>query len=137
MTNWIKNQIPSGCPDQLRPSQLAWLGDAVWEMHQRLKHCDRPARSKDLHSYVVEEVKAAAQAKALSVLEPHLSEIEKEYVRRGRNSAGRGPRKGEAVIYAKATGFETIIGWLFLKNPTRLSQLLERLEETVKKPLNN
>ncbi|MDG2215512.1 MAG: ribonuclease III, partial [Synechococcus sp. cluster2_bin.235] len=28
------------------------------------------------------------------------------------------------------TGFETMIGWLFLQNPARLAQLLDRLEKT-------
>ena len=78
---------------------------------------------------VVSEVKATAQAEALERLEPGLLELEKDLVRRGRNRAGRGPRKGDAAIYAKATGFETMIGWLFLNNPSRLADLLDRLEE--------
>ena len=109
---------------------MAWLGDAVWEMHQRLRHCKKPGRSKDLHVAVVAEVKAEAQSFALLSLEPHLSSIEKDLVRRGRNKSGRGRRKGDAAVYGRATGFETMIGWLFLKNPSRLAQLLDRLEES-------
>ena len=109
--------------------QLAWLGDAVWEMHQRLRHCQKAGRSKDLHESVVSEVKASAQAASLESLEPHLSLMEKDLARRARNKVGRGPRNVEAGIYAKATGFETIIGWLFLHNPARLAELLEQLEE--------
>ena len=130
MTDWIRVQIPSGQPDELGPLQLAWVGDAVWEMHQRLRRCHKPGRSKDLHIAVVAEVKAAAQAKALLELDPYLSFLEKDLVRRARNKAGRGPRNCNAAIYAKATGFETMIGWLFLKNPQRLAQLLDRLDET-------
>ena len=110
--------------------QLAWLGDAVWEMHQRLRHCKKPARSKDLHTSVVAEVKAEAQSQALSLLEQYLSDSEKELVRKGRNRAGRGPRKGKAATYARATGFETMVGWLFLKKPLRLAELLDLLEES-------
>ena len=130
MTNWIRVQSPSGSPDELGPMQLAWLGDSVWETHQRLKHCHKPGRSKDLHMAVVSEVKASAQVKALDYLDPYLSVLEKNLVRKGRNKAGRGPRKGDATIYGKATGFETMVGWLFLKNPSRLAQLLDRLEES-------
>ncbi len=130
MTDWIRAQVPSGLPDELGPLQLAWLGDAVWEMHQRLRRCYKPGRSRDLHVAVVEEVKAESQAKALVELDPYLSIVEKDLVRRGRNKAGRGPRKGDAAIYAKATGFETMIGWLFLKNPQRLARLLDQLEKT-------
>ena len=130
MTEWIRVQHSSGSPDELGPLQLAWLGDAVWEMHQRLRHCKKPGRSKDLHVAVVSEVKAEAQSSALLFLEPHLSLSEKDLVRRGRNKSGRGRRKGDAAVYGRATGFETMIGWLFLKNPSRLAQLLDRLEES-------
>ena len=130
MTNWISVQKSLDIADDLRPSQLAWLGDAVWEMHQRLRYCKKPGRSKDLHLAVVSEVKAAAQADALACLETHLSAAEKNLVRRGRNSARKGSRNVDPSIYAKATGFETMIGWLFLKNPSRLAQLLDRLEES-------
>ena len=110
--------------------QLAWLGDAVWELHQRLRHCRQPGRSDDLHRAVVAEVRADAQAIALQRLEPWLEEAEKALVRRGRNRAGRGPRSADAATYGQATGFETMVGWLFLHNPDRLAQLLDQLEST-------
>jgi len=109
---------------------LAWLGDAVWELHQRLRRCRQPGRSADLHRAVVAEVRAEAQAAALARLEPLLRDGERDLVRRGRNRAGRGPRRGEAVIYGQATGFETMVGWLFLQDPRRLAELLDHLEET-------
>ncbi len=111
------------------PLQLAWLGDAVWELHQRLRNCRQPGRSNDLHRAVVSEVKAAAQAEALCRLEPYLSDFEKDLVRKGRNKAGRGPRPREAATYGQATGFETMVGWLFLENPSRLADLFDHLEE--------
>ena len=129
MTNWIRNLEPSGCPDDLGPLQLAWIGDSVWELHQRLRFCDAPAKTKDLHLSVVSQVKAEAQASALEKIENYLTDIEKNYVRKGRNRVGRGFRKVNIAIYGKATGFETLIGWLFLKNPNRLAQLLDRLEK--------
>ncbi len=130
MTDWIRSQKPSGSPEDLGPLQLAWLGDAIWEMHQRLRLCKKPGRSKDLHLAVVAEVKACAQAEALLLLDPFLTEIEKEYARRGRNRSTRGPRKIEPATYAMATGFETMVGWLFLKNPLRLAELFEILQNS-------
>ena len=114
----------------LGPLQLAWLGDAVWELHQRLRRCRHPGRSADLHRAVVAEVCADAQASALDWLEQRglLREEELEQVRKGRNRAGRGPRRGESGTYGRATGFETMVGWLFLRNPSRLAQLLDQLE---------
>ena len=115
----------------LGPLQLAWLGDAVWELHQRLRRCRQPGRSADLHRAVVAEVRADAQSAALAWLEQEelLSAEELELVRKGRNRAGRGPRRGEAGTYGRATGFETMVGWLFLRNPSRLAELLARLED--------
>ncbi len=129
MTDWIRLLQPSGCPDKLGPLQLAWLGDAVWEMYQRLRLCQKPAKAKDLHGLVVAQVKAEAQAKALGKIQIHLTDEERNFVRRGRNRVGRGTRKVNLAIYGKATGFETLIGWLFLKNPMRLAQLLDLLEQ--------
>ncbi len=129
MTDWIRLLKPSGSPDELGPLQLAWLGDAVWEMHHRLRLCDKPAKAKDLHISVVSLVKAEAQALALDNIEIHLTDLERKFVKRGRNRVGRGSRKVDLAIYAKATGFETLIGWLFLKDPTRLAQLFDRLAQ--------
>ncbi len=128
-TGWLKRlqaQPPSG---ELGPLQLAWLGDAVWELHQRLQRCRRPARSQTVHQEVVQEVRADAQARALASLGTVLSEAERDLVRRGRNRAGRGPRRGDAAAYGQATGFEALLGWLFLHNPPRLVELLDHLKE--------
>jgi ribonuclease III family protein len=129
-SRWLAEVTPHAPTGELGTLQLAWLGDAVWELHQRLRHCRQPARSRDLHRAVVSEVRAEAQARALLMLEPLLLEGEREQVRRGRNRAGRGPRPAEAGRYGQATGFETMLGWLFLRNPRRLAELLDHLEET-------
>ncbi|MBD2423285.1 ribonuclease III domain-containing protein [Cyanobium sp. FACHB-13342] len=122
----LPTQLPSG---ELGPVQLAWLGDAVWELHQRLQRCRRPARSQTLHQEVVQAVRADAQARALECLDSLLHEAERDLVRRGRNRAGRGPRRGDAAAYGQATGFEALLGWLFLHDPPRLAELLDHLKE--------
>ena len=131
MTNWIRsNKTSEISPDVLGPLQLAWLGDAVWELHHRLRYSCRPGRSKDLHNAVVKEVNAISQAKAIKKIEPLLTDLEKDFLRRARNKAGRGPKNVDAATYAIATGFETIVGWLFLKNPQRLADLFDLLDQT-------
>ncbi|MEB3243265.1 MAG: ribonuclease III domain-containing protein [Cyanobacteriota bacterium] len=109
---------------------MAWLGDAVWELHQRLQRCQAPGRPGDLHNKVVAAVRAEAQASALERLRPLLTPSEQDLVRRGRNRAGRGSRQQTAALYGQATGFETMVGWLFLRDPRRLADLLDHLEET-------
>ena len=129
MSAWIQGQTTGDCAGDLGPLQLAWLGDAVWELHQRLRFCRAPGRADVLHRAVVARVCAEAQAEALGQLDPLLSEQERDLVRRGRNRAGRGPKRSDAAIYGLATGFETMVGWLYLNNPARLAELLDHLDQ--------
>ena len=128
MTNWIKNQIPSKQNFEIGVIQLAWLGDSVWELHQRLRYINKPAKSKELHLSVVDEVKAESQVEYLNYIEHLLEPSEIDLIRRARNKTKRTPKSIEPSIYAKSTGFETLIGWLFLNNPKRLSKLFDQLE---------
>lgn len=128
-TDWLNGLEAKPPLRDLRPLQLAWLGDAIWELHQRLHHCRLPAPSKDLHQSVVAAVRADAQAQLLLQLESQLKPAELDLVRRARNRAGPGPRRGEAASYGQATGFEALLGWLFLHDPARLVELLDHLKE--------
>ena len=76
---------PYGSPEDIGVIQLAWLGDAVWELHQRLRHVHFPLKSKDLHLSVVNEVKANSQSKSLSQIEHLLNSNELDLIRRARN----------------------------------------------------
>ena len=134
MTDWIRAQKSTGSPDELGPLQLAWLGDAIWELHQRLRRCSRPGRSRDLHASVVLDVRASSQAMALQKLEPYLTDLEKMVVKRGRNKAKRGPKAVDPATYGQATGFEAMVGWLFLKDPERLALLFDQLEDIESDP---
>jgi len=125
---WIQNLKPHGTPENIGVIQLAWLGDSVWELHQRLRYVHYPLKSKDLHLSVVNEVKAKAQAKSLEQIEHLLNEFEVDLIRRARNKTKKIPKTSDPLIYSRATGFETLIGWLFLKDPQRLSKLFDYLE---------
>ena len=78
---WVAQLEPQPPAGELGPLQLAWLGDAVWELHLRLQHCRLPGRSAALHKAVVAAVRADAQAEQLGRLEPLLSEAEQDLVR--------------------------------------------------------
>ena len=132
MNYWIQNLVPYGAPEEIGVIQLAWLGDAVWELHQRLKHVHIPLKSKDLHLSVVNEVKAKAQSNSLSHIEHLLNPFEIDLIRRARNKTKRYPKSADPSIYSRATGFETLIGFLFLKDPERLSKLFEYLDIKLK-----
>ena len=131
MNYWIQNLVTYGYTDEIGVIKLAWLGDSIWELHQRLKYLHFPLKSKALHLSVVNEVKAKSQSKSLSQIEHLLNEKEIDLIRRARNKTKRYPKSIDPVIYSRATGFETLIGWLFLKDPQRLSTLFEYLEITI------
>ena len=61
------------------------------------------------------EVKAKSQSKSLSQIEHLLNENEIDLIRRARNKTKRYPKSADPTIYSRATGFETLISWLFLK----------------------
>ena len=132
MNYWIQNLVPYGSPEEIGVIQLAWLGDSVWELHQRLRHVHFPLKSKELHLSVVNEVKAESQSQSLSQIEHLLNSQELNLIRRARNKTKRHPKASDHSIYSRATGFETLIGWLFLKDPQRLSNLFEYLDINIK-----
>ena len=120
--------VPYGSPEEIGVIQLAWLGDSVWELHQRLRYVHFPLKSKELHLSVVNEVKAESQSKSLSQIEHLLSANEMNLIRRARNKTRKYPKSSDPIVYSRATGFETLIGWLFLKDPQRLSTLFDYLD---------
>ncbi|WP_013320910.1 Mini-ribonuclease 3 [Gloeothece verrucosa] len=113
---------------QISPASLAYIGDAVYELYVRTRYLLPPRRLCDYHNQVVAKVRAEQQAAYLQVLEPHLTESEREIVRQGRNAANGRPRRLSPELYQQASSLETLIGYLYLQNPQRLNELLEILE---------
>lgn len=120
--------IPSERVSQLSPAALAYLGDAVYELHVRSKFLMPPKRSHVYHQQVVAQVRAEAQSSNLKILQPHLTSAEVDVLRRGRNAATGRPRRLDPEIYQQATSFETLIGYLYITNPQRLVELLALLQ---------
>lgn len=121
-------------PEQISPSALAYVGDAVYELYVRTRYLLPPKRPQDYHNQVVAQVRAESQAHHLQSLQPYLTEVEREMIRRGRNSAARGPKRTDPGIYQQATGLETLLGYLYMRDPQRLVQLLDYLQLTVTEP---
>ena len=102
--NYLKIELldsklgPYGSPEDIGVIQLAWLGDSVWELHQRLRYVHFPLKSKDLHLYVVNEVKAKSQSKSLSQIEHLLNSNEIDLIRRARNKTKRYPKSSDPII---------------------------------------
>jgi ribonuclease-3 family protein len=113
---------------QISPTALAYLGDAVYELYVRNYYLLPPKRSQTYHRLVVAQVRAETQAMHLRSLTPHLNSTELEIVRRGRNAATGRPRRVDPEIYQQATSLETLIGYLYLTDGQRLSQLLQQIK---------
>ncbi|WP_448570816.1 Mini-ribonuclease 3 [Trichothermofontia sp.] len=130
--SWGQGHYPSASVarpqvEQLSPAALAYLGDAVYELYIRRAYLLPAKRIQDYHQAVVHQVRAETQAQHLQQLEAQLTEAEKTIVRRGRNATGKRSRPIAPEIYQQATGFEALIGYLYLTNPQRLGHLLSRL----------
>ena len=114
--------------EQISPVSLAYLGDAIYELYTRSQFLLPPKRISSYHGQVVAQVRAETQAKYLQCLEPYLTESEHKIVLRGRNAATSRPKRLDPKVYQQATSLETLIGYLYLKDPDRLAELLGKLE---------
>ena len=109
------------------PSLLGWVmrsGSSIsavvwWPRRAPCKNC-----TSALWRWFGPKPKAMPWPSLSLLLEPE----ELDWVRRGRNACGRGPRRGDPSVYGRASGFETMVGWLYLNHPERLQQLFHHLD---------
>ena len=95
---------------------LAHVGDGVYELLCRSYLVSKGGKTVlKLHKDTVELVKAPTQAKFADKIKPILTEEEMDYFRRGKNAhTHAAPKSATPQEYAKATGFETLFGALYL-----------------------
>ena len=107
---------------------LAHIGDGVYELLCRSWLISRGGKTVlKLHNATVELVKAPTQARFADKLKPLLTEEEMDYFRRGKNThTHAAPKSASRQEYAKATGFETLFGALYLLG--RKERLMELFE---------
>ena len=103
------------------PLVLAYLGDGTYELFVRamlVAKANEPVQK--LHKKATHYVKAAAQSRIMEVLEPLLNEEELAVYKRGRNAKSHTmPKNANMQEYRRATGFEALIGYLYLKQETK------------------
>ena len=117
------------------PLTLAYIGDAIFDVVIRsiLVNEGNTAVNK-LHKKASDIVKAGTQAAFVKALMDDLTEEEKDIYRRGRNSKPHTKAKNATTMdYLDATGFEAVVGFLYLTdNMDRICELvklgIERLE---------
>lgn len=114
----------------MSPLQLAYLGDAVYELLVRTSLVNKKNVSvNELHKEAVKYVKAEAQAKIVFSMENKLTEDEWAMIKRGRNAKSSSvPKNANLSDYKYATGFETLIGFLYITgNIERIMQLFNEI----------
>ena len=120
----------------LSPLVSAYIGDAYFHLYVRTRLLKTSHNIKKLHELSAEIVSAVSQAKAYKIIEENLTDEEKNYFRRGRNAKTHAPRSSTVAEYHASTGFETLLGELFLrKNFSRLDEICEMTFSSVTKSL--
>lgn len=115
----------------LSPVTLAFIGDAVYSLYVREKLVFiKDDKGSTLNKKTADIVRASAQANFIDEIFPLLTEGEIDIYKRARNTK-KGTRAKSASVgeYNKATGFEALIGYLYLTgNIERLNFLLNYKE---------
>lgn len=115
-------------PRALSPLSLAYIGDAVYEVYVRehvMSKANMPVSR--LHRAATGYVKAKAQSDIIHAIADRLTEEELGVFKRGRNAHSHTGAKNAGIVdYRHATGFEALVGFLYLDGQSR------RLDEILK-----
>jgi ribonuclease-3 family protein len=115
-------------PNSYSPLVLAYIGDSVYDLIIKYMVISEGNRQvQKLHDDTSKLVQANAQSLMMRSIQEHLTELEHGIYRRGRNSKTITPAKNQSITdYRRATGFEALIGYLYLNKE------IERVLELVK-----
>ena len=115
---------------EMSPLALAFVGDSVLELlvRQRLVEYHRLAPGR-LNAEKIKYVSARAQFREEQLLEPLFTAEELDMFRRGRNASRTAVSKhATPEEYRASTGFECLLGWLYLRGDTaRIQELFEAM----------
>jgi ribonuclease-3 family protein len=107
---------------------LAYIGDAIWEIRIREYLLSKGlTKVNDLHKTAIRYTSATGEAKAIvSLLTGFLRTEEIDIFKRGRNAeATHHPKAVDLATYHQSTGFEAVIGSLYLeKKEERLTEIV-------------
>ena len=111
------------------PLTLAYIGDGIYEIVIRTVIVDEANRQVNkIHKAASNLVKAGTQAKIVHIIMDSLTEDEITIYKRGRNAKAVTRAKNASMSeYRTATGFEALMGWLYLTGQS------ERMMELIKK----
>lgn len=117
--------LPETDVDSYSPLVLAYMGDCVYDLIIKSMVVSRGNKQVHrMHEETSSYVQASAQSRMMRAMQPHLTEEEHAIYRRGRNTRSVSAAKNQTITdYRRATGFEALVGYLFLKK--RYARLME------------
>lgn len=111
---------------ELSPLVTAYIGDAYFHLYVRTRLLQKTHKIDKLHDLSAKIVSATFQANAYKKIEKYLTEDERTIFKRGRNAKSHAPRVATVQEYHASTGFEALLGELYLKkNFARLDEICE------------
>lgn len=107
------------------PLTLAYIGDGIYDLVIRsMIVAQGNTKASQLHNHTSHLVKAHSQSAMMEYLMPVLSEEEEAVYKRGRNAKSPTMAKNASMSdYRRATGFEALMGYLYLAD--RFDRILE------------
>jgi ribonuclease-3 family protein len=120
----------------LNPLQLALIGDGVYEIFIRnyILTKNSALSANKIHINAIKYVKAKSQADIMHEIEKDLDEEEEGIYKRGRNAKSQTvPKNADVRDYRMATGFEALVGYLYLiGNRERLKAIFNQCINIIK-----
>lgn len=114
--------------------KLAFLGDTIFDFFTRnylLKKYGDTIKMNELHKKNSALVCAKGQARMVEYLinENNLDDKEIEFYKHARNAHPHSKSKNSSIVdYRKATGFEALLAYLYLRDKKRLMKVFDKLE---------
>lgn len=124
-----KDKLTEAEARQISPIVLAFVGDAVYNLYVKEKLVRAGGgKASDFQRTAARVVSARGQSAFLERLLPLFTDEETEIFRRGRNAKKPSKSKNaDPLEYNRSTGFEAVIGYLYLVGRTdRIEELLEK-----------
>ena len=131
LTESIKNVLglKEISPAQLSPLVLAYIGDSIFDLVIKTYLLDTKGNMQvnKLNRFASNIVKAQSQSEMIGIIEPLLSPAEEAVYKRGRNAKSYTSAKNASISdYRRATGFEALMGYLYLEGEyERMIQLIK------------
>lgn len=118
--------------------ELAYIGDAVWELHVRRQIlANGPGTMDDIHRQTVSRVQASEQATVWRGIKEFVTDEELSVARRARNAKLTPPRGVSRADYAQSTSFESVLGYLYWTGQQqRLREVMGRADEVLQREKN-